>query len=534
MNSPELLERVRSSLHATIASFREAGNRLKEVEHLLRLARLESDLGDPDKAVGALRTAEQVLGTSPDGGDGATRAQRATLEELWQPYADRRAERLAAAPARRMFNLAAELAFVWADLDAERALREIEKLKSSALLQVMRDDPRQRDSGLVAALDSLGADGEELVRPRNVAGMREAFVDFFVGESQTLVLLERADEAVQCFAVDVGRTEIGAAVEKMRRDFDGGGMFMPIIPDAPEEVSLEEIHALGRKLMPFADDLVSADLVCVFPHGALHSFPFAAIPVGDGTPLVEHTAVVYSLSRRTLAVSRAASRSDAGSPFFPRTALTVGVPALDEPDPGAFLGEAEFLASLGVLEEEPLPLETPQDTTVERVLSSLGKYDFVHFNCHGRFSARNPLDSCLLLSDGHSAPSTTSPRGQEGARGELSARRIVQTHLDAEIELVLLRACSSGVTNVREGDEQEGLLRAFVHAGVATCIVARWKIDAASSRKLIRAFYRAWLVDRLPKGFALQRAQKELIGDDLPYLHHPFHWAPFNLVGNWW
>ena len=90
------------------------------------------------------------------------------------------------------------------------------------------------------------------------------------------------------------------------------------------------------------------------------------------------------------------------------------------------------------------------------------------------------------------------------------------------------------MTNIRVGDEHEGLLRAFVNSGVATCIVARWKIDAHSSRELIRRFYRAWLVEKLPKGIAFQQAQQEMLRDERAYWHHPFHWASLKMVGDWW
>jgi CHAT domain-containing protein len=317
----------------------------------------------------------------------------------------------------------------------------------------------------------------------------------------------------------------------MRQAFDGGGMFMPIIPDRPFDVSMQDVYELGRELMPFVDELRTADLVCVFPHGALHSFPFAAVPLADGSPLIEHAAVTVCPSRRTLRVARAAGRSSPEQPFFPRSALAVGVPAADEPNPDAFLGEAGFFESLKVL-DEVRGLETSGDATVEEVVGRFGSYDLAHFNCHGHFSRGAALDSCLMLSDGRSGPRLAAGVTARDA-GNLDARSIMQ-RCRAGTDVVVLRACSSGVTNVRAGDEQEGILRALIHVGTATCLVARWKIDAASSRELLRRFYHAWLIDRLPRAWALQRAQQSFLVDSREYLKHPFHWAPFVIVGDFW
>ena len=231
-----------------------------------------------------------------------------------------------------------------------------------------------------------------------------------------------------------------------------------------------------------------------------------------------------------LAVARAAGRSQPGRPFFPGSAFAVGVPAADEPDPKAFLGEADHLKSLGVL-DEVAELETGAQASVDAVLDAFGRYDLAHFNCHGHFSRAVPLDSCLMLSDGKTGPSFGTPQGKHD--GNLDARTIMQ-RCRAGTDIIVLRACSSGVTNVRAGDEQEGILRALIHVGIATMIVARWKIDAPSSRELLRRFYHAWLVQRQPRAYALQVAQRSFLADPRHYLSHPFHWSPFVIVGDWW
>lgn len=530
IDSDVILNRARQHYQRAASGYRQGGYQYKEASELLNLAKLESEHGDRERAILALRSAQAVLAEATDPTKEPARSLLYRLEKLWEPYKGERSTPRPAQPSTSRFDLAAELVFVWATLNPERTLLEIENQKSSALLRVMRDDARARDEQLTEALAQLGV-AEKFLRPMEIGNRSEAFIDYFVGDFETIVLFERPGLPLLCETLDVGRERIESVVAKMRRAFDGGGMFMPIIPDRPFDVSLEEVYQLGRDLMPFIDELKSVDLVCVFPHDALHSYPFSAIPLDDGSPLIDHACVAVSPSRRTLGVARAAGRSVPGRPYFPRSALTVGVPAVDEPSPGVFLGEASFLESLGKL-EEVLGLESNSNANITEVIRQFGKYDLVHFNCHGHFSPAMPLNSCLMLCDGEAGPQLgTDPDARDD--GNLDARTIMQ-RCHAGTDVVVLRACSSGVTNVRLGNELEGILRALIHVGTATCIVARWKIDAASSRELLRRFYRAWLIDRLPKAYALQRAQKSFLTDPCSHLKHPFHWAPFVIVGDWW
>jgi len=60
-----------------------------------------------------------------------------------------------------------------------------------------------------------------------------------------------------------------------------------------------------------------------------------------------------------------------------------------------------------------------------------------------------------------------------------------------------------------------------------------WNVNKRSSQLLLNDFYRL-LLDKqnpLPKWQALQQAQKNLLQN--PEYQHPYHWAPFILVGDW-
>jgi CHAT domain-containing protein len=88
------------------------------------------------------------------------------------------------------------------------------------------------------------------------------------------------------------------------------------------------------------------------------------------------------------------------------------------------------------------------------------------------------------------------------------------------------------------GGELFGLLRAFLYAGAPAVIASLWNVNKMSSQVLLSEFYKAWLGNTLPgnkgapisKAMALQQAQAALRNGGYP---HPYHWAAFALVGDW-
>ena len=80
------------------------------------------------------------------------------------------------------------------------------------------------------------------------------------------------------------------------------------------------------------------------------------------------------------------------------------------------------------------------------------------------------------------------------------------------------------------GEGLASLTRAFTCAGARSVLASLWRVSDASTEVLMRRFYRE-LRARGPKDEALQRAQAALIHDKRYAL--PFHWAAFQLSGDW-
>jgi CHAT domain-containing protein len=179
----------------------------------------------------------------------------------------------------------------------------------------------------------------------------------------------------------------------------------------------------------------------------------------------------------------------------------------------------------------------PNAANKRSVLESVARQDILHFACHGIFgldvAGGAGLDSGLVLSDGAEAPELAEvarATPTQRARWLLSAREILG--LTLRTDLVTLRACSSGRVEIDTGGELFGLLRAFLYAGAPTVIASLWNVNKRSSEELLTEFYMAWIGGggKTSKVAALQQAQAVLRKGQYP---HPYHWAAFAVVADW-
>ena len=75
-----------------------------------------------------------------------------------------------------------------------------------------------------------------------------------------------------------------------------------------------------------------------------------------------------------------------------------------------------------------------------------------------------------------------------------------------------------------------GLTRAFQYAGARSVLASLWSVGDESTGKLMERFY-GYLKQGQSKAEALRNAQLDLLRSE--EYSHPFHWAGFELVGDW-
>jgi CHAT domain-containing protein len=98
--------------------------------------------------------------------------------------------------------------------------------------------------------------------------------------------------------------------------------------------------------------------------------------------------------------------------------------------------------------------------------------------------------------------------------------------LKFDAELVTLSGCATGMNVVTSGDELLGLIRGLLYAGAHSLLLTLWDVHDQSAADFMASFYRRFQSGE-EKAAALRGAMIEL-RERYP---HPYHWAPFTLIG---
>ena len=91
--------------------------------------------------------------------------------------------------------------------------------------------------------------------------------------------------------------------------------------------------------------------------------------------------------------------------------------------------------------------------------------------------------------------------------------------------------------NVSAGDGIYGLRRALVIAGAETQVMSLWRVDDASTKALMVAYYQR-LKGGEGRSEALRQTQLEILAGRMEAMseekyQHPYYWAGFIASGNW-
>jgi CHAT domain-containing protein len=176
-------------------------------------------------------------------------------------------------------------------------------------------------------------------------------------------------------------------------------------------------------------------------------------------------------------------------------------------------------------------------------------YRILHLATHGKFDSEDPEKSFLVLGDG-SPLKVTDIKNMNDLGG---------------IHLVVLSACETAQGGPdKEGIEVSGLSYYFLTQNVKSVMASLWKVNDASTSRLMQQFYQNLATGKMSKAEALRQAQLAMIsgkgmggdGDDrrsvggdrgnfriettsdgktpaiTRNLSHPYYWAPFILIGN--
>lgn len=442
--------------------------------------------------------------------------------------------------------------------DALTKLEGADDVKEKELSARLRDvrDARARIVGKIRETSPRVA-SLRYPQPLDLDGVRASLdggttlLSFAVGKDATLLFVVQPATAsaggLSVVSIPLGAAALGERVRSFRQALAVGA-------DSGRGVARIE-QGQGLDADPIASDLYQALIgpaehllersqrLLVSADGPLQLLPFAALVRGTGRTrqyLVEwkpiHVVVsgtVYAELRKTRrnGDDRAARLIAFGDPQYPRGAG----------DTEARPRSVEVRAALrGGARLEPLPFTRDEvdaitglfpgtnrkylgsEATEERTKELDKDAKIVHFACHGIVDERAPINSALALTI------PEDPReGQDN--GLLQAWEIIE-RVRFDADLVTLSACETALGKDLGGEGLVGLTRAFQYAGARTVLASLWSVADESTARLMMEFY-GHLKTGETKDEALRSAQVALMRD--PKTAHPFHWAAFQVVGDW-
>jgi CHAT domain-containing protein len=262
----------------------------------------------------------------------------------------------------------------------------------------------------------------------------------------------------------------------------------------PLRISTEaHLKNLYQELLAPVRQWLDVQHIVFVPHGVLHHLPFHALHDGESY-LIDRYAISYAPSASIYAMCQDKQVNQAGG------ALLLGVPDTQAP---LINSEVEALSSI-----VPNAKLFVGKQATEAVLRSHGSESrVVHIATHGYFRQDNPMFSSIRLGDTHVSLCDLA-------------------HFRIPAELVVLSGCATGLNVVTPGDELMGLVRGLLQAGAQSLILSLWDVHDESTKDFMIGFYTRW-----QRGLSKAKAMQATMLDLREHHPHPYHWAPFSLIG---
>jgi len=406
----------------------------------------------------------------------------------------------------RMRQLRDELVWLYSRLTEADAASAFERLRRKVVAgeaELVRLQRRLQPASRPRAA-ALGIGGASMEAAESLASLRRQLqpgtvvLEYFQAGDEFVLF---AFDAVRLAAYRLGPVEgVADMVERLRFQMCKFGLGNDYVRAHAEAMLANVNEVLGdlytALIAPGADDLMHARRLLIVPHGTLHYVPFHALIDPSGTPLVDHVEIACAPSAAVLAACY--QRTPLPEHLGRRLLMGVADPAI--PHVGS---EIETVAQLF----GPSVVLADDRASEEAFRRYAPEADVMHIASHAVFRHDNPLFSAIRLTDGW-----------------LSLYDLYSMRLRAA--LVTLSACETGVSDVLAGDELIGLARGFLQAGAASVVVSLWAVNDATTARLMERFY-----TRLERGFGAAAAMREAQIDQRREYSHPYHWAPFMVVG---
>jgi CHAT domain-containing protein/Tfp pilus assembly protein PilF len=347
-------------------------------------------------------------------------------------------------------------------------------------------------------------------------------------------------------------------LDRLIRDYISDLRVMAPIGEVNEKAS----SLYDYLIKPVERDINNNTTICIVPDEALHFLPFAALlDQQQDKYFVESHRLGYAPSASVLI--RCIKEGRTQSPGESEKILAVGNPQFNAQDsqlPPLPDAETEAMDSAQLYAPNMVVLRGPEATEPD-VRAALADCDVAHFAVHCLVEEESPDLAALVLAN--ATPNRSSLRagsesaevaGSQPARGGTAITRsaalskafpqepannpndgllFLKELYDVKMpstKLVVLSACQSGLGQYYRGEGIVSLVRPFLTAGVPTIVASLWSVDSKATTQLMIAFHRERRQTRPQAADALRTAQIQMARSG-PY-QHPFHWAPFIVIGS--
>jgi len=482
------LETLRSSLRGEELKIAFMKNRLEVYENLVN-----SCLNDPDKK----DSAREAFGYME-------LAKSRSLVELLLQYRPEVAgvEEGQSDLVRRIREMREDLNWYYRRIEIEQLRSEdstsarIQKLEAEAqaheneFVRVLRDLPTA-DRRELAAQQAETCSFEEILA---CLPPRSSLIEYFIVKDQFVAAIARESHVE---IVPLTPTSRVANLVRMLRfqmsKFRLGHDYTRLFAKPLLEAARSHLHELFQELIAPLRDRLDSEHLTIVPHGILHYLPFHALFDGKNY-LIDEFSIAYAPSASIYALCHQRKSSAPGA------ALVLGVP-----DARAPFIEDEVRAVAGVLQGSKLVLGAETGENALRTDGSQSR--LVHIATHGVFRQDNPMFSGIRL-------------------GASYLNLYDLYHLKLNAELVTLSGCATGLNVVAAGDELLGLVRGLFYSGAQSLLLTLWDVHDKSTSEFMASFY-SKVASGDARVAALQTSMCEL-RESYP---HPYHWAPFVLMG---
>jgi CHAT domain-containing protein len=284
-----------------------------------------------------------------------------------------------------------------------------------------------------------------------------------------------------------------------------------------------EYASLGRELYrlliePAANELQNINTICIIPDEFLWTLPFQALTNRRGNYLIQEFSLFYAPSFTVMNEMALRRQQQNGK----ESLIAFGNPVIDRN------GKLKRnLRPLPETEVEVAAIAATTRTQMKKVLvgckadektfkTLAPQYATIHLATHGVLDNREPLNSYVLL---------TKTEDETENDGLLHAHEIIDLQLDAD--LAVLSACETGNGRISPGEGVIGMSWAFLVAGTRSVVVSQWRVNSASTSRLMKSFYQGLVsqndANSQTKSQALRQASLRLLKERR--YHHPFYWA---------